>query len=335
MASNKKIVEEVSGWLRVFDDGTVDRTWTGPSEVEFMMKPIPSHQNFIEGVATRDVTINPNSGLAVRIYIPEQDIQDKNKLPLILHFHGGGFSVSRADWYMYYNFYTRLVRTARAVCVSVYLPLAPEHRLPAAFDEAYAALLWLRAVARGESSEVWLEDYADFGRVFLVGDSSGGTLVHHVAARAGTNDMDPVRLSGGVAIHPGFLRAKPSKSFLEIPETPLLTRDMVNKFMALALPIGSNMDHPITSPMGQLAPPLASLKLPPILVVVAENDLIRDSELEYCEAMKVAGKEVEVLINHGMGHGFYFDKVAIEMDPKTSAQANKLIEEITNFISNH
>ncbi|KAL0013765.1 hypothetical protein SO802_000834 [Lithocarpus litseifolius] len=165
MASNKKIVEEVSGWLRVFDDGTVDRTWTGPPKAEFLMKPVPPHEEFIEGVATRDVTINPNTELAVRIYIPEKNtdgqINNKNKLPLILHFHGGGFSISQANWYMYYHFYARLVRTTCAVCVSVYLPLAPEHKLPAACDEAYAAFLWLSAVARGDSSELWLETYAD------------------------------------------------------------------------------------------------------------------------------------------------------------------------------
>ena len=338
MASNKKkIVEEVSSWLRVFDDGSVDRTWTGPPEAEFMMKPVPPHQEFIEGVATRDVTINQNSGLAVRIYIPEKNTncQDKNKLPLILHFHGGGFCISRADWYMYYHFYAQLVRTVGAICVSVYLPLAPGHRLPAACDEAYVAFLWLAAVARGESSEPWLETYADFGRVFLVGDSTGGNIVHHLAARAGCIDTQPLQLLGGILLHPGFLRAEPSKSFLEIPETPLLTRDMVNKFMTLALPIGSTKDHPITCPMGPLAPPLATLKLPPMLVVVAENDLLRDSEFEYCEAMKAASKDVEVFINHGMGHSFYFDKLAIDMDPEMTAQVDKLVEKITNFINNH
>ncbi|KAK4604417.1 hypothetical protein RGQ29_012785 [Quercus rubra] len=339
MASHKKIVEEVSGWLRVFDDGTVDRTWTGPPEAEFLMKPVPPHEEFIEGIATRDVTINPNTGLAVRIYIPEKNtdgqINNKNKLPLILHFHGGGFSISQANWYMYYHFYARLVRTTCAVCVSVYLPLAPEHKLPAASDEAYAAFLWLSAVARGDSSESWLETYADFGRVFLIGDSTGGNLVHHVAARAGFIDAQPMQLLGGITLHPGFQRAEPSKSFLEMPETPLLTRDMVNKFMSLALPNGSTKDHPITCPMGPLAPPLATLKLPPMLVVVAENDLLRDSELEYCDAMKEAKKDVEVLINHGMGHSFYFDKVAIDMDPKTATQVDKLFEEIANFINKH
>ncbi|KAI9160316.1 hypothetical protein LWI28_007039 [Acer negundo] len=141
-------------------------------------------------------------------------------------------------------------------------------------------------------------------------------------------NTEPVRLAGGIAIHLGFLRAELSKSFRELPETPLLTRDMVNKFMSLALPDGATKDFPITCPMGPLALPLDDLKFPPMLVAVAEMDLIRDSELEYCEAMKEASKEVEILVNHGMGHCFY-------LNPETTTQTNKLIEEIVNFIVKH
>ncbi|KAH0981391.1 hypothetical protein GBA52_008568 [Prunus armeniaca] len=69
---NKKLVEEVSGWLRVFDDGSVDRTWTGPPEVKFMVEPVAPHNEFIDGVATKDVIVDEPSGLRVRIYLPEQ-----------------------------------------------------------------------------------------------------------------------------------------------------------------------------------------------------------------------------------------------------------------------
>ncbi|KAF9664532.1 hypothetical protein SADUNF_Sadunf16G0028500 [Salix dunnii] len=334
MDTGKKIVAEVSGYLRVFEDGTVDRTWTGPPEFGFLMEPVSPHEEFIDGVAVRDQTIEPKSGLAVRIYIPERnhDVHSMGQLPVILHFHGGGYCISQPDMYMYYHYYTRLVRSAQAICVSVYLRRAPEHKLPAPSEDAYAAFLWLRAIARGDLSDQWIKSYADFSRIYLVGDSTGGNLVHQVAARAGADDIEPLRIGGGVAIHPGFLRAEPSKSFLELPDNPLLTREMVNKFMSFALPAGSTKDHPITCPMGPQAPPLATLKLCPMLVMVAELDLLRDSELEYCEEMKKAGKEVEVLMNHGMGHSFYFNKIAIDMDPETASHAQKIIDEIISFM---
>ncbi|KAJ6392932.1 hypothetical protein OIU77_022416 [Salix suchowensis] len=341
MVYQRKLVEEVSGWLRIFDDGWVDRTWTGPPEVKFMSEPVPPHEEFIEGVATRDVTIDENSGLGARIYLPQHEPDrsadhNGNKLPVIIHFHGGGFCISRADWYMYYHIYSRLARSAQAIVVSVYLRLAPEHRLPAAIDDGFSALMWLRALARGDDSyEPWLSNHGDFNRVFLIGDSSGANLVHHVAARAGQVDLSPVRLAGGIPVHPGFVRSERSKSEMEQPESPFLTLDMVDRFLKLALPKGCSKDHPFTCPMGPAAPPLDSLNLPPFLLCVAETDLIRDTEMEYYEAMKKADKDVELLINPGVGHSFYLNKIAVDMDPNTAAQTTALLEGIVEFIKKH
>ncbi|KAJ7009790.1 hypothetical protein NC653_000491 [Populus alba x Populus x berolinensis] len=340
MVYQKKIVEEVSGWLRIFDDGWVDRTWTGPPEVKFMAEPVPPHEEFIEGVAIRDVTIDENSGLSVRIYLPQHEpdhhTDNSDKLPLIVHFHGGGFCISQADWYMYYYIYSRLARSAPAIVVSVYLRLAPEHRLPAAIDDGFSALMWLRALAQGQGSyEPWLNNHGDFNRVFLIGDSSGGNLVHHVAARAGQVDLSPMRLAGGIPVHPGFVRSERSKSEMEQPESPFLTLDMVDRFLKLALPKGCTKDHPFTCPMGYAAPPLDSLNLPPFLLCVAEADLIRDTEMEYYEAMKKANKDVELLINPGVGHSFYLNKIAVDMDPHTAAQTTGLLEGIVEFIKKH
>ncbi|EOY19600.1 hypothetical protein QUC31_006028 [Theobroma cacao] len=335
MVQEKKLVDEVSGWLRAYDDGSVDRTWTGPPEVKFMAEAVPPHEDFIEGVATRDVTIDSNSGLRVRIYLPEQVLTAKTKLPILLHFHGGGFCISQADWYMYYHIYARLARSVPAICVSVYLRLAPENKLPAACDDGYATLLWLKSLAKGESHEPWLNDHADFNRVFLIGDSSGGNIVHQVAVRAGNLDLSPLRLAGGIPIHPGFVRAERSKSELEQPESPFLTLDMVDKFLALALPIGSTKDHPITCPMGPAAPAMEGLNLPPFLFCVAEKDLIKDTEMEYYEAMRNANKEVELLISPGMGHSFYLNKIAVDMDPNYAAQTASLIAGIKEFVNKH
>ncbi|KAH0648091.1 hypothetical protein KY285_033339 [Solanum tuberosum] len=163
MVHDKQVKDVVSGWLTVFDDGSVDRTWTGPPEVKFMAEPVPPHDDFIDGVAVKDVVAGENSGSRFRIYLPEP-------------------------------------RVANAIIVSVFLPLAPEHRLPAACDVGFAGLLWLRDVSRKQGHEPWLNEYADFNRVFLIGDSSGGNIVHQVAARAGEEDLSPMRLAGAIPI---------------------------------------------------------------------------------------------------------------------------------------
>ena len=301
-----------------------------------MAESVPPHEDFLDGVATRDVLADPTSGLKVRIYMPERTVASAgDKLPVVIHFHGGGFCISRPDWYMYYSPYAKLAASAGVIVVSVYLRLAPEHRLPAACDDGYASLLWLRSLARGDSHEEWLNSRADFTRVFLIGDSSGGNIVHQVASRAGDADLTPVKVAGAIPIHPGFVRVARSKSELENPESPFLTLDMVDKFLGFALPKGSNKEHPITCPMGEAAPPLQGLRLPPVLLCVAEKDLILDTEMVYYEAMKRSGKEVELMESSGMGHSFYLNKIAVKMDPHTAQQTDKLFAAVADFIHKH
>jgi len=72
-----------------------------------------------------------------------------------------------------------------------------------------------------------------------------------------------------------------------------------------------------------------------MLVAVAENDLVRDTNLEYCDALRAAGKEVELLLNRGMGHAFYLNKFAVDMDPSTGERTQELIDAIVSFIACH
>lgn len=339
--NSKKVVEEVSGWLRVFDDGTVDRTWAGPPEPLFLMQSVPPYATPRDGITVHDIPTDP----MVRVYLPEGD--HSSNLPILLHFHGGGFCISHATWLMYHQFYTRLAAAIPAIVVSPFLPLAPEHRLPAAIDACYNALLWLRTLSRNSVLEQSfpavdkLCSSADFSRVFLIGDSSGGNLVHAVAAKAGRAEeteegfWSPLRLAGGIPLHPGFVRSTRSKSEIETEPDAFLTLDMLDKFLAFALPEGSTKDHPITCPMGEEAPPIEGLRLPPFLVALAKNDLIRDTNLEYCEAMKRAGKDLEMVTSEGVGHSFYLNKMAVDLDPTTGKRCEELILAIKDFVDRH
>ncbi|MFC4241736.1 hypothetical protein, partial [Marinobacter oulmenensis] len=82
MAHEKQVIEEVSGWLTVFEDGSVDRTLTGPPEDKFMAEPVPPHDDFIDGVAVKDVVADENTGSRLRIYLPERNDNSVNKLPI-------------------------------------------------------------------------------------------------------------------------------------------------------------------------------------------------------------------------------------------------------------
>lgn len=340
VAPSRRVVDEVSGWLRVLDDGTVDRTWTGPPEALPLMQPVPPYAVPRDGHTLHDLPGEPN----LRVYLPEV-AEGGRRLPVVVQLHGGGFCISHPSWLMYHHFYARLACALPAVVVAVELPLAPERRMPAQIDTGVAALGRLRSIALSEAGALddpaaeLLRSTADFSRVFLIGDSSGGNLVHLVAARVGEDgagNWAPLRVAGGIPIHPGFVRATRSKSELEArPDSVFFTLDMLDKFLAMGLPEGATKDHPYTCPMGPHAPPLESVPLPPMLVAVAENDLIRDTNLEYCDALRDAGKVVEVLINRGMSHSFYLNKYAVEMDPTTGEQAQELVDAIKRFVARH
>eukprot|EP00267_Zea_mays_P038081 XP_008676231.1 probable carboxylesterase 3 [Zea mays] len=95
--------------------------------------------------------------------------------PLVASFVVG--SPARPGTHSYLN---DLVARSGAIDVSVYYRLASEHKLPAAYDDAWAALRW--AVTLGE--DLWLLEHADLSGVFLVGCSAGANIVHDTAVRA-------------------------------------------------------------------------------------------------------------------------------------------------------
>lgn len=323
---SKQIIDEIPGVIRIYSDGSIERP------VNARNAPVNASQGFVDGVATRDLVINPQTGIWARIYLPETSTEmgQVEKYPILLHFHGGGFCIGSAASRGSNAFLSRLVKQCRAMCVSVDYRLAPEHRLPAACEDAMESLEWLHCLARGDSEDSWLSPFGDFRRCILMGDSAGGNLVHEVSIRAANMEhLHPLGLCGGIIIHPGFVREQRSRSEIETPpDIALLSIEVADKLIRLALPEGSTKDHPIFNPTGPLAPNLQNMKLPSFLVAIADHDLIRDTQFEYCEAMKIAGKSVEVFKSKDAGHCFHL----YTTDGNVSQQTQDLVDAIHNFI---
>jgi acetyl esterase/lipase len=332
--SNRTITVEVTNCLKLYSDGTVER-FTSP-EAGPLLTPVTPYDEPHNGITVHDLSTDP----PIRLYLPKVATNPSHSLPIFLHFHGGVFCLSHRSWALYHEFYAKLPTSLQAAAVvSPVLPLAPEHRLPAAIDAAFSALLWLRSVAIGEAEVTpvseQLRKTGDISRVFLIGDSSGGNLVHEICARAGAVGpglLHPARIAGGILLHPGFASTKRSQSELENPQGPFINWEMIDKLLALAVPVGGTKDHPYVCPMGEEAPAMEGLTMPPLLVAVAELDLLRDRQLEYFEAMKQAGKEVELVMSHDMEHIFYLNKFAVDADPVTGKRTRELVEEIKKFV---
>ncbi|CAK9155260.1 unnamed protein product [Ilex paraguariensis] len=319
MGSLPHVVEDCLGVLQVFSDGSIFRS----DDIQF---PFPVHSD--SSVIWRDCLYDSKINLYLRLYKPLSPPPSSTKLPILYFFHGGGFCVGSRSWPNCHNSCLRLASGLQALVVAPDYRLAPEHRLPAAMDDAVSAVKWLQSQAICESPETWVYDGVDFDRVFVVGDSSGGTIAHHLAVRLGPGspEIAPVRVRGYVLMAPFFGGTLRTKSEAEgLPET-FLNLEILDRFWRLSLPVGEKADHPFANPFGPDSPNLEQVKLDPVLVMVGGDELLKDRVEDYAMRLKKQGKKIKYMEFEGKQHGFFTN------DP-LSEVADQVLKEIKKFMS--
>ena len=135
----------------------------------------------------------------------------------LLPFHSGGFCFESAFSSDHHRFLYSLVTQGQVDAVSVEYRQAPEHFLPIAYEDCWAALQWVASHVIDDTNAVnkepWLMNHGDFSRVFLGGDSARGNIVHNMAMRAGVESLHGgVKLVGAFLTHPYFWGSKPIRS---------------------------------------------------------------------------------------------------------------------------
>lgn len=209
--------------------------------------------------------------------------------------------------------------------------MAPEHRLPAAIDDAETALKWVQtqALLSEDESEgdAWVNARGvDFDQVFVLGDSSGGNIAHHLAVRLGAEStgIRPVRVRGYILMAPFFGGVVRTKSE-EGPSEALLNLEILDRFWRLSMPVGETRDHPLANPFGELSPRLEEIRLDPVFVIVGGAELLKDRAKDYAERLREMGKKIDYLEFEGREHGFFTD------DPYSQI-ANQTLHHIKTFI---
>jgi len=244
----------------------------------------------IEPVArVEDRTVpGPAGDIPVRVYLP---VEDGETRPGIVYFHGGGFVICDLD--SHDGACRRLANEVNAVVVSVDYRLAPEHRWPAAAEDAFAATQW----AAAHAAELGI----DADRLAVAGDSAGGNLTAVVAQMA--RDRGGPALAFQLMVYPVIdLSATRSEhaSQTENARGYFLTLDQMEWYRDQYLG-DADGEAPYASPIkaGSLA------GLPAACVVTAEMDPLRDEGEAYGRALRAAGVPVELHRAPGMFHGFF------------------------------
>jgi len=230
--------------------------------------------------------------IPVRIYWPTGDDTADETLPIIVFYHGGGFSLGDLETH------DPVARShavgAEAIVVSVDYRLAPEHPFPAGLNDCWAALQWVAASAA--------ELGGDPNRIAVAGDSAGGNLAAVMAHLA--RDNGGPALTFQLLWYPVVTADLSLPSYFENANAPILDRDVIDAFLSWYLP-----DLDITDPTAlpvTLAPANAAdlTGLPPAYIGTAEHDPLRDDGARYAELLNAAGVPAELSNEPTLVHGY-------------------------------
>ncbi len=231
----------------------------------------------------------PHGAIPARIYVPKEPRLRDGLAPALVFFHGGGWVIGDLDSH---DVVCRQMADAGAlVVIAIDYRCAPEHKFPAATNDAVAATQWIAANAR--------ELGIDAARLSVCGDSAGGNLAAVVALAA--RDGAGPKIAGQVLVYPAVDFAMTHGSHNEPETSVLLTHTGIRWFRDHYLNGTADIHDWRASPAQ--AKSLAGL--PPAYVLTAGADPLRDEGDAYAARLKQAGVPVTYKHFPGQFHGFF------------------------------
>lgn len=248
----------------------------------------------------------------LRIYVPDTTTSAAS---VVLYLHGGGFVCG--DLEVVDEPARDLASRTGAIVVAATYRRAPEHRFPAAHDDACAALRWTVQNIGTHGG--------DPARLLLAGDSVGGNLATWAALQARTEGVDIAAL---VLIYPliNALIETPSRN--EFASGPVIGHEDLRWF------IDQYLSNPEDRTDPRLALDTADLDgLPPTMIITNECDPLRDEAEQFAEKLRAKGVDAAVTRFDGLAHGIFWLSLAVpRSDEQRIAVANFLI---THLATSH
>ncbi|XP_013422184.1 AB hydrolase superfamily protein C1039.03-like [Lingula anatina] len=207
------------------------------------------------------------------------------KPTILVYFHGGGFVIgNRKTHEIGVKILTDL---AACIMVSVEYRRAPEHKFPAAFDDAETAVKWVFANKEliGGSKD---------SKVGVMGDSAGGNLSASLA-----HDIPGLALQ--ILTCPVTDWRGETESYKKFATGYFMSAKQMEWFANHTFNSVSERSHPRASPLLREK----FNHLPPALYIAASHDVLIDEGMAYAKKLKDAGVPVEVLCLQGVTHVFF------------------------------
>lgn len=282
----------------------------------------PDSTSATNPVLSKDIPVNPKTQTMVRLFLPRKVLDSKTKLPIIFYYHGGAFLFLSATTTIFHEFCSNMALELQAIVVSVDYRLAPEHRLPAAYEDAIDVLHWIKT-----TEEKWVREFADFSSCFLMGTSSGGNLAYRAGLRACevSDHLGPVNIKGLILHHPFFGGSERTGSELKMEHDPVLSLRTCDEAWKLVLPIGADRDHEYCNPtVGDTADIWVAMRAMNcrVLVVGCYGDPLIDRQMGLAKMLEEKGVRTETHFGDGC-HG---------MEITNPSKAPNLLFVLKNFL---
>eukprot|EP00613_Pedinella_sp_CCMP2098_P035512 CAMPEP_0171727732 /NCGR_PEP_ID=MMETSP0991-20121206/26501_1 /TAXON_ID=483369 /ORGANISM="non described non described, Strain CCMP2098" /LENGTH=416 /DNA_ID=CAMNT_0012321591 /DNA_START=75 /DNA_END=1328 /DNA_ORIENTATION=+ len=296
-----------------------------------------------DGVTSTDVEVPASGNLLtpfqVRVYTPDlvegEDVT--SLLPVLVYFHGGGFTIGHYNDEDYDDTLRQLSSEGNWVVVSVEYPLAPEHPFPAGLRACAAALEWVAASA---STHVALAR-VDVRQLIVGGDSAGGNFAAVVAilnrdgldadlnnqntasvAKTGVNSAEAVpsktiAIAHQLLVYPLLYPSEPTASSQRLLDAYFINKQIMDFFAAAyfftSFPSKNLVEerqrqHALERSDFRVSPFLAPgglHSLPPTTLITTSLDPLLDEGLAYVKALRAAGIAVEHHNYETLPHGFW------------------------------
>ncbi len=253
-----------------------------------VLQPLP--QDVAE---VRDLSAEgPHGAIPMRLYRPR--VADamasgvERALPVLVYYHGGGWVIANKE--VYDGGARAISKLANAVVVSVDYRQGPEHKFPAAHDDAIATYQW--ALANAASIK------GDPKKVALAGESAGGGLA--IATAIAARDMKLQQPTSIVAVYPIGGTDTTTASYQENANAKPLNRAAMSWFFK------NYLNGPADYKDTRVNLVAADLKgLPPVTIINAQIDPLRTDGEMLANKIRAADGKVDQKTYDGVAHEFF------------------------------
>ncbi|PIA49790.1 hypothetical protein AQUCO_01300492v1 [Aquilegia coerulea] len=274
-------------------DGSLTRPTTFPN--------IPPTNDDQSPVISLDIPLNPSKKTWMRVFQPT-NLSPNQKLPLIIYFHGGGFILYSASTNFFHESCVQMASKLPAIFLSVDYQLAPEHKLPSAYEDAVDALLWVKNLALNNGGGYKFCEFVDFSKCFIMGSSSGGNITYQAGLRTINLDLEPIKIIGLIMNQPFFGGVKRTESELRLVNDKIIPLVVSDLMWELALPIGADRDHEYCNPMVGSHDHDVIKRFPRCFVRGYGGDPLVDRQIEFVKMLEEHGGCV---VKHFIDDGFH------------------------------